>query len=284
MIETVKNNSENIISFLEKIGFFLIKEQEKHEYKTFKKKDGSILTELDITSETLIKREIKKIFGNVKILSEENTFEENEIIAKEKFCFLLDPIDGTKNFNKGKDFTINLAFCIDKIPVISFIHNPRKKTILFGDTKTAYKKTNNQITKLKPNSTHLKDYKEYLNLAIGTQNFENKYFTSTIVKLMQQLKYNFSEKNLKAFSAMGKLLSFVDNDVNAFWSSNVCKDWDILPALPILKAINAYYYTNNPTIFNNNNFDSGVFIVANNEKLLDDLVYISAQTKNMVIT
>ena len=108
VLEIVKSKIEDIISLLENTGYFLINEQEKHEYKTFTKDDKSLLTELDVASEILIKNELTSLFGNIKVLSEENSQEENEQIAKEKFCFLLDPIDGTKNFDKGKDFTINL--------------------------------------------------------------------------------------------------------------------------------------------------------------------------------
>lgn len=286
MLKIVKDSSENIISLLENTGYFLINEQKKHEYKTYKKKDGSLLTELDIASEAIIKCELEGLFGNIKVLSEENSEQENQQIAGEKYCFLLDPIDGTQNFDKGKNFTINLAFCVNKIPTISFIHSPLQKTILFSDTNNAYKKTGGQIVKLNPitllEKNKIDNKKDNINIAIGVHNFENKKFVNTIVTLIQQNGYNFSEKNLKAFSAMDKLLSFVNNEVDAFWSSSVCKDWDILPALPILRAINANFYTNNQTLFNNNNFDSGTFIVSKSEKLLNNLVDISEQTKNIL--
>ena len=280
MLDFIKNKSEDIISLLENVGYFLVNEQKKHSYKTFKKEDGSLLTELDLASELLIKAELESLFGNIKVLSEENTQAENELIANEQFCFLLDPIDGTKNFDKGKDFTINLAFCIDKKPVISFIHNPCQKTILFGDENSAFKKTDGKITKLICRSVINKDdknifHKKHLKIAIGTHNFENENFKSTIVKHMQNCGYIFDENDFKAFSAMEKLLSFVNNEVDAFWSSTVCKDWDILPALPILKAIKASYHTDNPTLFYNKNFDSGTFIVACDKDLLDNLVNLS---------
>ena len=92
---------------------------------------------------------------------------------------------------------------------------------------------------------------------------------------MQSCGYIFDKNDFKAFSAMEKLISFVNNEVDAFWSSNICKDWDILPALPILKAIKASYYTDNPTLFNNKNFNSGTCIVAHNKNLLNNLVCLS---------
>ena len=57
MLDIIKNKSEDIISMLENVGYFLVNEQKKHSYKTFKKEDGSLLTELDLASEMLIKTE-----------------------------------------------------------------------------------------------------------------------------------------------------------------------------------------------------------------------------------
>ena len=278
MLEIVKDKTEDIISLLENTGYYLINEQEKKQYQTFKKNDGSLLTELDLASELIIKNELTSLFGNIKVLSEENSQQENEAIAQEKYCFLLDPIDGTKNFDKGKDFTINLAFCVDKQPVIGFIHNPKQKTIIFGDTLGAFKKNKGKITKLQKvlkinkNEFISNGKPKPLRIAIGTHNFSNKDFVNKMVKSIQQHGYNFTTYGLKAFSAMEKLLSFVNSEVDAFWAASVCKDWDILPSIPILKAIGADYYTENPTLFNNNNFNSGVFIVAKGEELLNDLL------------
>ena len=289
MIEIIKHKIEDIISLLENTGYFLINQQEKHEYKTFIKDDKSLLTELDLASEILIKNELTSLFGNIKVLSEENSQEENEAIASEKYCFLLDPIDGTKNFDKGKDFTINLAFCVDKKPMIGFIHNPKQKTILFGDTEQAFKRHNGKTTKIKKVEKISKydlvanGNQRPLKIAIGTHNFANKDFVKFLVTEVQQCGYNFTTYGLKAFSAMEKLLSFVNEEVDAFWTTSVCKDWDILPSLPILEAINADYYTENPTLFNNNNFNSGFFIVSRGEELLNDLIDISKKSKNEFI-
>lgn len=289
MLEIVKSKIEDIISLLENTGYFLINEQEKHEYKTFTKDDKSLLTELDVASEILIKNELTSLFGNIKVLSEENSQEENEQIAKEKFCFLLDPIDGTKNFDKGKDFTINLAFCVNKKPVIGFIHNPKQKTILFGDKEQAFKRVGGKTTKLQKIEKVSKydlvanGNQKPLKIAIGTHNFANKDFVDALIKEVQQCGYNFTSYGLKAFSAMEKLLSFVNGEVDAFWTTSMCKDWDVLPALPILEGIKADYYTENPTLFKDCNFNSGYFIVAKGEELLDDLIGISTKISDKIV-
>ena len=285
MIEIIKNKTEEILSLLENTGYFLINEQSKKEYKTFTKDDGSLLTELDIASEYLIKHELKSMFGNIEVLSEENSLEENVKITNNKYFFILDPIDGTTFFNKGKEFTINLAFCIDKKPVISFIHNPIKKIMLFGDENKAFKRTGGKIIELKK----VKEFDKYnailkgkqpLRLTIGVHMMENKLFVDDLIKEVQHSGYNFSKYTLKSASAMGKILRIVNNETDAIITSTKCNDWDILPAFPILKAIGANYLTNNEYVYKNNNFNQGRFIAGCGQELIEDLDNILYRIEN----
>ena len=88
MLDIVKHKTEDIVSILENIGYYLINEQQKHEYQTYTKPDGSLLTELDLASEMLIKNELNSLFGDIKIISEENNESENKQIAtNERFYF-----------------------------------------------------------------------------------------------------------------------------------------------------------------------------------------------------
>ena len=285
MLEVIKDKTEEILSLLENTGYFLINEQVKKEYKTFTKEDGSLLTELDIASEYLIKQELKSMFGDVSVLSEENSFEENVKIANNQYFFLLDPIDGTSLFNKGKEFTINLAFCIDKRPVISFIHNPVKKVMLFGDGNKAFKRTSGKIMELKK----LKEFDKYnallsgkqqLKLTIGVHMMENKMLVDNLIKEVQNSGYSFSKYTLKSASAMGKVLKIIDNETDAIITSKKCNDWDILPALPILDAIGANYSTKNEYVYKNNNFNQGIFIAGRGQELVSDLEIICNKIGN----
>jgi len=290
VLEIVKHKTEDIISLLENLGYYLINEQKKHEYAVYKKADGSILTELDIASEYIIKSELNGLFGDVKILSEENTNEENKEIVKNKYFFLLDPIDGTNNFNKGGEFTINLSFCENRLPVFSFIHNPIRKTLIFGDKEQSFKRYSGKITKLqKINGADkydliLNDKQKQLKLVVGKHNFNSKEYVDSLIKNLQQCGYYFTRYNLKSASAMGKLLSFVNLEADGFLTANCCNNWDVLPAVPILKSINAYTNMDNCKVFENNNFSSGTFIVANSESLFNDLVDVNEKLpKNFII-
>ena len=71
---------------------------------------------------------ILEITPNMPIVSEEtvNLKEKN----KNKIFWLIDPIDGTKEFIAGKDeYTLNAALVINEIPVAGLVGVPKKKRL-----------------------------------------------------------------------------------------------------------------------------------------------------------
>ena len=80
------------------------------------------------------------------------------------------------------------------------------------------------------------------------------------------------------------MVAFINNDTDCFLTANVCKSWDILPAVPILTAINGYNNMQNKYVYENNTFHCGSFIVANNEELLSDLMEISTKLPHKFIS
>ena len=280
MIDIIQDRIEDILSLLENVGYFLINERNKHQYQTYIKDDKSLLTDLDIASDLLIKDGLKSLFGNIAILSEENDVNDNINIAKAGKCFfLLDPLDGTKSFTNDGDFTINLAFCLNNKPTLSFIHSPTQKTMLFGNASKAFIRTNGVVKKLmkiKKNnitttniSTNITHHQESINITCGS-GFYNRYHRD-MMSFLQQKQYNINTENIIVSPAMNKLFEFVHHNCDALISSNVCKDWDVLPAIPLLEAIGAKYLVSYDQVFANENFNQPRFCVAKNDVILEDL-------------
>ena len=280
MIDIIQDRIEDILSLLENVGYFLINERNKHQYQTYLKDDKSLLTDLDIASDLLIKDSLKSLFGNIAILSEENDINDNiDIATTMKSFFLLDPLDGTKSFTNDGDFTINLAFCLNNKPILSFIHSPTQKTMLFGNASKAFIRTNGVVKKLmkiKKNNTattsittNIKNHQENINIVCGS-GFYNRYHRD-MMSFLQQKQYNINTENIIVSPAMNKLFEFVNHNCDALISSNVCKDWDVLPAIPLLEAIGAKYLVSYDQVFANENFNQPRFCVAKNDVILEDL-------------
>jgi 3'(2'), 5'-bisphosphate nucleotidase len=97
------------------------------------KDDQSPLTKADISSHQIITRSLKKLTPNLPILSEESKNISYEERSKWKMYWLIDPLDGTKEFiNRNGEFTVNIALIYRNRPVLGIIHIPAYKETYWG--------------------------------------------------------------------------------------------------------------------------------------------------------
>ena len=90
-----------------------------------KKSDNSPLTLADTASHNIIKEKLLSFYPHIPILSEEGKEIEYEKRKDWKRFWLVDPLDGTKEFiKKNGEFTINIALVEDNIPVLGIIYAP----------------------------------------------------------------------------------------------------------------------------------------------------------------
>ena len=87
------------------------------------KQDGSPVTEADLAADHIIADGLAQLAGDVPTLSEERTQ-----LASPSFdgsFFLIDPLDGTKEFVAGRDeFTVNLALVTSGEPLLGIVSAP----------------------------------------------------------------------------------------------------------------------------------------------------------------
>jgi len=87
------------------------------------KKDYSELTQADLISHDIIYKALKKLTPHIPIVSEE-LLESHDLINQGLF-WLIDPLDGTKEFILGTDeFTINIALIQDGQVIFGLISAP----------------------------------------------------------------------------------------------------------------------------------------------------------------
>lgn len=87
------------------------------------KQDGSPVTEADLAADGIIAEGLAQLAADVPALSEERTQ-----LASPPFqgsFFLIDPLDGTKEFVAGRDeFTVNLALVTEGVPLLGIVSAP----------------------------------------------------------------------------------------------------------------------------------------------------------------
>ena len=125
----LKSISENLIDTFYDAGKVAIDLYEKG-LKIEIKKDKSPVSNGDLKVNELITNQIKKLTPNIPIVSEETV--NLKIKNKAKIFWLIDPIDGTKEYIAGKDeYTLNAALVIDTVPVLGVVGVPKKNRLFY---------------------------------------------------------------------------------------------------------------------------------------------------------
>ncbi|QKV18764.1 3'(2'),5'-bisphosphate nucleotidase CysQ [Oricola thermophila] len=96
------------------------------------KEDNSPVTEADLAVDNLLFPALTERYPEIPVVTEERAATQSIEPGRGRF-FLVDPIDGTKEFiNKTGEFTINIALIEDGHPVAGIVHAPAAGRMFVG--------------------------------------------------------------------------------------------------------------------------------------------------------
>jgi 3'(2'), 5'-bisphosphate nucleotidase len=102
-------------------------------YQIEKKADDSPLTTADRRSHDLIYNRLDALTPDIPLVSEESVGLDTNERLKWGRLWLIDPLDGTKEFIKRNgEFTVNIALIEDGQPVLGVVHTPARRLFHFA--------------------------------------------------------------------------------------------------------------------------------------------------------
>lgn len=109
----------------------IIKEVYHEQFKVEIKSDNSPVTAADKGADELIRKELHEKFPMYGLLTEES---KDDLSRKEKdFVFIVDPVDGTKDFvSRDDEFCTNIALAYKGEAVVGVINIPMKDTLYYA--------------------------------------------------------------------------------------------------------------------------------------------------------
>ncbi|NMA65030.1 MAG: 3'(2'),5'-bisphosphate nucleotidase CysQ [Clostridiaceae bacterium] len=111
-------------------GYEILKHYEK-EIEVEYKKDNSPVTSADKAANNIIVQGLKSSFSHIPVLAEESV--DNLSRLSSRFCFVVDPLDGTREYVKRNDeFTVNIAFVEQGRPIAGVIYVPVYKELYYA--------------------------------------------------------------------------------------------------------------------------------------------------------
>lgn len=114
------------------------------------KNDNSPVTKADLEASNFIINKLSNITKNIPVLSEESESVSYQTRCNWDTFWIIDPLDGTKEFiARNDEFTVNIALIQKNSPVLGVIYSPILDVFYYANIHSdSYKKTKNIISKI----------------------------------------------------------------------------------------------------------------------------------------
>ena len=223
------------------------------------------MTLADLKVNEIIIKRINEKYKNIKwdILSEENVKTSKTFFTKNDGVWVLDPLDGTKDFIQGTgNYAMHLALNFKDKPYIGFILIPDKNQLWITDGKKTWceKRDRSKYTPIFLKNKNLQDM-----TLVTSKNHGNEILKTLIQKI------NFRKVHIMG-SIGCKIASIVrgDSDIYICLSlpgKSAPKDWDFAAPESILKAAGGAITNldNKELTYGQNGYVQGGIIVATSD-------------------
>ena len=204
---------EIIMDFRKKTPDYLIKD------------DNTPLTQADKASHEFLLNELAKLTPNTPILSEESSHIPFSIRESWEEYWLIDPLDGTRDFIDGSpDFCISIALIKNHYPDFGLIYSPFDKVHYYrlnqGPSIKLVNKQTQKILTSKP--------KRWEKIVVGRYSINNK-------NLKEHLKLKTNFETFKLGSAL-KFCLIAEGVYHYYPKFGRCSEWDTAAGICILEG------------------------------------------------
>ncbi|MBP6659130.1 MAG: 3'(2'),5'-bisphosphate nucleotidase CysQ [Chitinophagales bacterium] len=234
----------------------------KQDFTVELKSDDSPLTLADKTANEIIINGLKTINNSIPIISEENKlidFSERKNWTK---CWIVDPLDGTKEFiKKNGEFTVNIALVEYGIPVLGVVHVPAQNITYYAEkNKGSYKIENGNSTQLKIRRLA----EDGVLKIVGSRSHQ----TPELLAYVEQQKTKFANVEFVAAGSSLKFCLLAEGKADVYPRLGPTMEWDTCAGQIVAKEAGAEvlrFDNNEPLLYNRENLLNPFFIVKNPE-------------------
>lgn len=221
----------------------------ERDFEIYEKEDKSPLSEADILSNTIICDSLAKF--NLPILSEENSIISFEQRKNWEYFFLVDPLDGTKEFIKRNgEFTVNIALIHKQSPVLGVVYAPALN-LMYSAKKGEGAFKNDELLPLALNKDTYKIVASKSHMSDETKDFIDKLEVD-------------KKKELISMGSSLKLCLVASAEADIYPRLAPTMEWDTAAADAIVreaKKMSYDFYSKKPLLYNKENLKNPYFVV-----------------------
>ncbi|MAJ98160.1 MAG: 3'(2'),5'-bisphosphate nucleotidase [Flavobacteriales bacterium TMED288] len=250
-------------------GFEILKIYNSNNFNVKYKKDRSPVTLADELSNKIICKYLIKT--GIPILSEENDQVSYDFRKKWEKLWLIDPLDGTKEFiKKNGEFAVNIALIVNKTPKLGVIFIPVTSELYFsspeyGSLKSHIKSKNSSLSSILKKSIKLpieKNPSETFKITVS-RSHKSVFFE----KFLLQSKKKYSKVSILNKGSSIKLCIVAEGKADCYPRFSPSMEWDTAAGQAI--CFNAGYdlidlVTKKNMVYNRINLTNNFFLVKKN--------------------
>ena len=255
MNENFINNhlKEEVIKIILEANEAIMKIYLNSEYNIQIKEDNTPVTEADLLAHKIITKGLKKLTPEIKIVSEEDKNSlAFDLKDNKNLYWLLDPLDGTKEFIKRTgEFTCNIALIKNSRPFYGFVSIPTSGHVFHGGKNLgSYKRLNK--------------FKEYAIKCSIPQNplrviMSKSHVNKDTLNYINELKIEY--ETVQAGSSL-KFIKIAEGEADLYPRLGLTSEWDTAAAHSILEGAGGAVLQLNgdPVIYNKEDILNPFFI------------------------
>jgi len=201
------------------------------------KPDASPITRADRSAQDIIFRHLGGT--GLPVLSEEADSADHRRRMKWDYFWMVDPLDGTKEFIGGRDeFTVNIALMRGMVPTGGVIHAPARDVLYTGSKAGGvWKKQGGKVLKspplaIRPSIQDLRQ-KERVTVVVS-----RSHLSGETMDFIRQ----FPDVSLISMGSSLKFMALVEGTADIYPRLGVTMEWDTAAAHAILHASNRGVY------------------------------------------
>jgi 3'(2'), 5'-bisphosphate nucleotidase len=195
------------------------------------KDDASPLTQADLAAHRIIVEGLGQLTPEIPVVSEESSPPAFEVRRTWPRYWLVDPLDGTKEFvKKNGEFTVNIALIEDHQPVFGVVGVPAQDTVYTGDAVagTALKYRHGDAAPL--HGRPMQDDAELVVVASRSHGGER------LERYIEALGRRFQSVSRTPVGSSLKLCILAEGQADLYPRLGPTSEWDIAAAHAVLQA------------------------------------------------
>lgn len=202
----------------------------RQDFKVEYKDDESPLTQADQAANDIILAALKKLTPEISCLSEETTIPDYETRCEWKEFWLIDPLDGTKEFvNRNGEFTVNIALISDTKPVLGVVYAPVPEIMYSAAINIgAYK----EKTGSAPQEIHTKSYSGGPATLVASRSHAGE----SLIAGMERVKQNEGDITIQSMGSSLKLCLVAEGAADVYPRLGPTSEWDTAAAHAVVNC------------------------------------------------